>query len=74
MATDEHKIGGRKTHLSTGYVSEFEQFLKQFKAAHPEVDEDQQHGLSIWWNKGVETGNQDVRHKDTIPVKGYKYS
>lgn len=69
MATDKTGYAPPRTHVPSGYVSEFEQFINKFKAAHPGVDEDQQHGMSIWWQKGVETGNQEVRHKDTIPVQ-----
>ncbi len=62
-----------KRHVPTGYVSEFEQFIDRFKASHPEVEDEQQLGWSIWWDRDVETGNWGVRHKDTVPVKPYAY-
>ena len=35
----------------SGYVSEYEQFLNQFKAEHPYVEPDQRRGWEIWWHR-----------------------
>lgn len=56
-----------------GFVSEFEQFLGGYKAAHPDVEADQLRGWHIWWDRQVEAGEQEMRRKDTVPVKPYPY-
>lgn len=33
------------------YVSEFEQFLDDFKRQHPTVEKQQREGFAIWWDK-----------------------
>lgn len=40
---DEPRVDG-------AYVSEFEQFLNSYKAAHPHVDDDQTKGRALLWD------------------------
>jgi Protein of unknown function (DUF3460) len=56
-----------------GYVSEFEQFLNQFKAANPEIEEDQRRGWYIWWDHKAATIDKETRRKETVAVKPYPY-
>jgi hypothetical protein len=56
-----------------GYVSEFEHYLNQYKAEHPDVEEDQRRGWYIWWDHKAEPSAREVRRKDTIPVRPYPY-
>jgi hypothetical protein len=62
----------RRVHVPTGYVSEFEQFIDRFKASHPEVEDEQQLGWSIWWDRDVDTVSWELGQK-TVPVKPYSY-
>lgn len=56
-----------------GYVSEFEQFINAYKAAHPDVEEDQRRGWYIWWDHKAEPSEKAQGRKDTVPVKPYPY-
>lgn len=56
-----------------GYVSDFEQFMDGFIAAHPEVEEDRMRGWYIWWDHRVDLDELDKQHADEVPDKPYHY-
>ena len=56
-----------------GYVSEFDQFINDFMAHHPEVEEDQKRGWYIWWDHRVDLKDLEKQQEDAIPVKSYQY-
>jgi hypothetical protein len=59
--------------MHSGYVSEFEQFLDDFIAQHPDMPEEQQRGWHIWWDHRVDLDELDKQRKDSVPVKPYHY-
>ena len=58
----------------SGYVSDFEAYLNSYKAAHPEVEEDQMRGWYIWWDHRVDFDELDKQRQDSVPVKPYYYT
>ena len=56
-----------------GYVSDFDQFLHGYLAAHPEVEQDRTRGWYIWWDHRVDLDELDKQRKDTVPDKPYHY-
>ncbi len=56
----------------TRYVSEFDQWLIQFKKDHPDIEPQQQEGRSLLWDKRPE---EIEKIKNTINNKqsGYVY-
>ena len=57
-----------------GYVSEFEQFLDQYKQTHPNVEADQRRGWNIWWDHNLDLTEVDRARQDSVPVSPYYYS
>lgn len=55
------------------YVSDFEAYLREYVARHPNVEPDQRRGWSIWWDRQVDQGELKVRREDAVPVRGYQY-
>lgn len=71
MQTHTHK----RRHL-TGpgeYVSEFDQFLNDYIAGHPGVEEDQMRGWYIWWDHKQDIAERDKERRDSVAVKPYSY-
>jgi hypothetical protein len=58
----------------TRYVSEFEQFLNQYKEEHPQVEADQRRGWKIWWDHRQDLDAADRQKKDSVQTKPYYYS
>ena len=56
-----------------GYVSEFEQFMGQFLAQHPEVVQDQCKGWYIFWNHKADLDELKKAEQSSVPMKGYEY-
>ena len=56
-----------------GYVSEFEQFLDNYIAQHPEVEEDQMRGWYIWWDHKQDIAERAKERRDSVAVKPYSY-
>jgi hypothetical protein len=56
-----------------GYVSEFDHFIDNFMAHHPEVGDDQRRGWYIWWDHRVDLKDLEPQRGDVIPVKSYQY-
>ncbi|MES2320124.1 MAG: DUF3460 family protein [Pseudomonadota bacterium] len=56
-----------------GYVSEFEQFMDNFIATHPEAERNRRRGWGIWWDHRVDLDELDKQHADEVPVKPYHY-
>lgn len=56
-----------------GYVSEFEQFMGRFIAAHPEVAQDRRRGWDIWWDHRVDLDELEKQRADQVPDKPYHY-
>jgi hypothetical protein len=56
-----------------GYVSEFDQFINDFIAAHPEVEQNRRRGWYIWWDHKVDTDDLKPQHDDDVPVESYQY-
>ena len=55
------------------YVSEFDQFMGDFLARHPEVEEDRKRGWNIWWDHRVDLDELDKQRENELPVKPYRY-
>lgn len=58
----------------TQYVSEFEQFLNEYKHDHPNVEEDQRRGWRIWWDHRLDLDAADRQKQDSVPPNPYYYS
>lgn len=56
-----------------GYVSDFEQFLNNYLAQHPQVVEDRQRGWNIWWDHRVDLDELDKQRADSVARKPYHY-
>lgn len=56
-----------------GYVSEFERFMGQFLAQHPEVVQDQCKGWYIFWNHKADLEELKKAEQSSVPMKGYEY-
>ncbi|MFC0133236.1 hypothetical protein CR105_06720 [Massilia eurypsychrophila] len=56
-----------------GYVSEFDQFIHDYMAQHPEVEQSQAEGWYIWWDHMVDLNDLETRHDNDVPVKPYHY-
>jgi hypothetical protein len=54
-------------------VSEFEQFLNGYVGKRPEIEQDQQRGWYLLWDKHVDLGALDKERQDTVPVRSYYY-
>lgn len=65
-----HQGGHGKT---TGYVSEFAQFMHAFMESHPEVVVNQRKGWNIFWDKNVNFEELKDATADSVPVKSYYY-
>ncbi|HEX8606064.1 MAG TPA: DUF3460 family protein [Pseudoduganella sp.] len=57
----------------TRYVSEFEQFLNQYKEEHPQVEVEQRRGWKIWWDHRQDLDAVDRQKKDSVQTKPYYY-
>ena len=66
--TKRHRPGAQG-----GYVSEFEQFLDNYIAQHPEVEEDQMRGWYIWWDHKQDIAERAKERRDSVAVKPYSY-
>lgn len=55
------------------YVSEFEQFLNNYLARHPAVEEDQMRGWYIWWDHKQDIVERDKARRDSVATKPYSY-
>lgn len=57
----------------TGYVSEYEQFLEQYKEQHPGVEAGQHRGWKIWWDHRQDLDAADRQRGDSVPTRPYYY-
>ena len=58
---------------SQAYVSEFDRFIHDYLARHPEVEEDRRRGWTIWWDHRVDLDELDKQRQNELPVKPYVY-
>lgn len=58
---------------SRQYVSEFEQFMDDYLARHPDVQEDRQRGWYRWWDHRVDLDELDKQRENALPVKPCVY-
>ncbi|WP_243491125.1 DUF3460 family protein [Massilia violaceinigra] len=56
-----------------GYVSEFDRFIHDFLARHPEVEQERRRGWDIWWDQRVDLDELDKQRENALPVKPYVY-
>ncbi|WP_167237212.1 DUF3460 family protein [Massilia genomosp. 1] len=54
-------------------VSEFEQFMHDYLARHPEVEQDRQRGWHRWWDHRVGLDELDKQRENALPVRPYVY-
>lgn len=64
---------GKYRPYAGGYVSDYEQFLNGYLEQHPEVQEDRQHGWSIWWDQRLDLAEMDRQRESEVPAKPYRY-
>jgi hypothetical protein len=55
------------------YVSEATQFLNQLKASNPEIEVGQRQGLSLLWNKSVDSAAWNGFDAARVAQKPYVY-
>ncbi|RSZ60211.1 DUF3460 family protein [Massilia atriviolacea] len=55
------------------YVSEFDQFMQDYLARHPEVEQDRRRGWDIWWDRRVDLDELDKQREDALPARPYAY-
>lgn len=55
------------------YVSDATQFIDQLKAARPELEQGQQQGRALLWDKQVDREFQRQAEQATVPQKPYVY-
>lgn len=53
------------------YVSEFERFIQDYLAHHPEVVADQRRGWLIWWDHRLDLDALDREQASEVPFKPY---
>lgn len=58
--------------MKTTNVSEFELFINQYLADHPEVVEDQKRGWDRYWNPKGEQETPMKRKMDSVPNDNHK--
>ncbi|GGX81282.1 DUF3460 family protein [Pseudoduganella dura] len=58
----------------TGYVSEFEQFLSQYKEEHPDMEAEQRRGWKIWWDHRQDPDAAAREKRDSVRTRPYYYS
>lgn len=58
---------------TSGYVSDFEQYLGNYLHEHPEVEADQRRGWFLWWDRRVDPADVTPRQQYAVKVKGYQY-
>jgi hypothetical protein len=59
--------------MKTGYVSDFEQFLKDYERQHPELADDRMRGWYIWWDHRVDLDELDKQRQSEVRAKPYHY-
>jgi hypothetical protein len=63
----------RLTRPGDGYTSEFGQFMNNYLARHPEVEEDRQRGWYIWWDHRIDFDELERQRHSAVPEKPYHY-
>lgn len=61
------------SHVPSGYVSDFEQFMGHFLEEHPAVLESQREGWYIFWDHVIDPDDLKRAYQDSVPVKNYPY-
>ncbi len=56
-----------------GYVSDFDRFISDFLAQHPEVEENRMQGWYKYWHHDVDLDELEQQRKNSVPVKPYTY-
>ncbi|HEY2024086.1 DUF3460 family protein [Paraburkholderia sp.] len=74
MKLFNHRSKGSSTSAGL-YVSPFEQFLNQYKSAHPEVDRQQMEGRALLWDKlpDADATTQEPYGEGRLPQPAYVY-
>ncbi|NHZ42837.1 DUF3460 family protein [Massilia violaceinigra] len=54
-------------------MSEFDRFIHDFLARHPEVEQERRRGWDIWWDQRVDLDELDKQRENALPVKPYVY-
>ena len=55
------------------YTSDVTQFIEQLKAQRPTLEEEQQRGRSLLWDKAVDRQAQEAWREARVPQKPYVY-
>jgi hypothetical protein len=56
------------------YVSEFDRFMDDYLARHPDVQEQRRRGWRIWWDHRLDPDECDLQRNDALPVPPYVYA
>lgn len=56
------------------YESEITQFLRELKAARPEIAARQREGRAIWWDKQLDTDQQRGFREARVAQQPYVYA
>lgn len=55
------------------YTSDVTQFIEQLKVQRPTLEEEQQRGRSLLWDKAVDRQAQEAWREARVPQKPYVY-
>ncbi|WP_155194636.1 DUF3460 family protein [Orrella sp. JC864] len=56
-----------------GYQSEITQFLQEYKAQHPDVEQRQREGRARLWDKNIDPELQEGYRAARVPQRPYVY-
>lgn len=55
------------------YESEIDRFIRQFKADHPQVEEQQRKNRATWWDRPQDLDAMREKSQAAVPQPGYVY-
>ncbi len=57
------------------YESEITKFIREFKAARPNIEADQRKGRAIWWDKKpLDVSERSEQDAANVPQQAYPYA
>ncbi len=59
--------------MAAMYESEITRFLRELKAARPQIEQEQRRGRAIWWDKPQELQKDRDDRQSRVPQKPYVY-
>ncbi|MEI2415258.1 DUF3460 family protein [Orrella sp. JC864] len=59
--------------MMAGYQSEITQFLQEYKAQHPDVEQRQREGRARLWDKNIDPELQEGYRAARVPQRPYVY-